>query len=66
MKKLVGMIALAAISLGSVYAYGNPVSAKTGVIQQDTTKKKVKQKGEKTKKKMKTKKDSVKKDTVKM
>lgn len=66
MKKLISMVALAAISLGSVYAYGNPAAEKTGTMQQDTTKKKVKQKGDKTKKKMKTKKDSVKKDTVKM
>lgn len=66
MKKLVSMIALAAISLGSVYAYGNSTAVNTGTMQQDTTKKKVKQKGDKTKKKAKTKKDSMKTDTAKM
>jgi pentapeptide MXKDX repeat protein len=65
MKKLIGMIALAAISLGSVYAYGNPATVKTA-MQQDTTKKKVKQKGDKMKKKTKMKKDTMKKDTMKM
>jgi uncharacterized ion transporter superfamily protein YfcC len=54
MKKLICMVALAAISFGSVYA---------APVQQDTTKVKVKKKGDKTKIKKKTK-DSSKKDTV--
>lgn len=38
MKKLISMIALAAISFGSVYALGTPRTVKT--MQTDTTKKK--------------------------
>jgi len=53
MKKLICVVALAAISFGSVYASGNPVKAS----MQDTVKKK--------KVKMKIKTDSLgKKDTV--
>jgi len=37
MKKLISMVALAAISFGSVYAHSIPVKAS---MQQDTTKKK--------------------------
>jgi len=59
MKKLISMIALAAISFGSVYAHA-AVTTGRSVMQVDTTKK--------TKKKMKKmKKDStVKKDTAHM
>jgi hypothetical protein len=54
MKKLFCMIALAAISFGSVYAYA-PAKTIKASMQTDTTKKK----------KMKTKKDSTKKkDTM--
>jgi hypothetical protein len=51
MKKLISMIALAAISFGSVYVHAMPVKS---TMQTDTTKKK----------KEKTKKDTVKKDTT--
>jgi hypothetical protein len=62
MKKLCCMIALAAISFGSVYA-ATPV--KGAKMQTDTTKvkmkkKKVKMKGDTTKMKMKMKKDTTK------
>ena len=49
MKKLFCMIALAAISFGSVYAY-SPVTTGRHVMQNDTTKKK-KTKRDSTKKK---------------
>lgn len=52
------MVALAAISFGSVFAYGTPVKTGHGTMQTDTTKKKWKHK--------KMKKDSTKKDTSKM
>jgi len=56
MKKLFLMIALGAITLGSVYAY-NPSTTVKASMQTDTTKKK----------KMKTKKDSTKKkDTTRV
>jgi hypothetical protein len=54
MKKLLSMIALAAICTGSVYAGpSTPVKAKTVVT--DTVKKKVKTKNDTTKVKMKSK-----------
>lgn len=61
MKKAICMIALAAISISSVFAFGTTV-AKTGdnTTQTDTTKTKKKWKHKKTKK------DSTKKDTTKM
>jgi hypothetical protein len=49
MKKLISMIALAAISFGSVYAHSMPVTAKS--MQMDTTKKKKPMKKDSTKKK---------------
>ncbi|MEN0052913.1 MAG: hypothetical protein AAGC65_04555 [Mucilaginibacter sp.] len=58
MKKVLCMVALAAISFGSVFAYGTPVKTGHGTMQTDTTKKKWKHK--------KMKKDSTKKDTTKM
>ena len=51
MKKLVCMLALAVISYGSVYA--GTTTVKAGTALQDTTKKKVKIKGDKKKVKMK-------------
>lgn len=51
MKKLVCMLALGAISFGSVYA--GSYTVKTNAALQDTTKKKVKVKGDKKKVKMK-------------
>jgi hypothetical protein len=61
MKKLLCMVALAAISSGSVFAYGNPVVLKSAAMQtqSDTTKKMKKKSG-----KMKTKKKTMKKDTT--
>jgi hypothetical protein len=56
MKKLISMIALAAISFGAVYA--------TPVQQTDTTKTKVKTKNGKTKLKKKWKDTTAKKDTT--
>jgi hypothetical protein len=59
MKKALCMIALAAISFGSVFAHGTVVTPTRGVMQTDTTKKKTKTK--------KMKKDTtMKKDTMKM
>ncbi|WPU94155.1 hypothetical protein SNE25_01280 [Mucilaginibacter sabulilitoris] len=60
MKKVLCMVALAAISFGSVFAHGTVVvKADHGSMQTDTTKKKEKHK--------KMKKDtSMKKDTMKM
>jgi hypothetical protein len=52
------MIALAAISFGSVFAHGAPVKASNGVMQTDTTKKKMKKKMKKD--------TTMKKDTMKM
>jgi hypothetical protein len=49
MKKLVAMIALAAIGFGSVYAQSTVGAVKT--MQTDTTKKKTKTKRDSTKKK---------------
>ncbi|MDF2433913.1 MAG: hypothetical protein JWP44_3544 [Mucilaginibacter sp.] len=58
MKKLISMIALAAISFGSVYAHSVVIPAKSA-MQTDTVKKK--------KMKMKTKKDTTKKkDSTRM
>jgi hypothetical protein len=54
MKKMICMVALAAISFGTVFAHGPIVSAKADVAQQDTAKKmKKKMKDGKMKKKMK-------------
>ena len=50
MRKLISMIALAAISFGSVYAHSMPVTAKSS-MQTDTTKKKKPMKKDSTKKK---------------
>jgi pentapeptide MXKDX repeat protein len=61
MKKALCMIALAAVSFGSVFAFAGNATVKTthGIMQTDTTKKKMKKK--------KMKKDStMKKDTMKM
>lgn len=59
MKKALCMIALAAISFGSVFAHGTVVRTTHGIMQTDTTKKKMKHK--------KMKKDTtMKKDTMKM
>jgi hypothetical protein len=55
MKKALCMIALAAISFGSVFAYGAPVKSSNGTMQTDTTKVKVKKKNGKTKIKKKMK-----------
>ena len=55
MKKLLCMIALAAISFGSVYAYGSATTVKA-TMQTDTTKKK---KGKPMKKDTTRKKDTV-------
>jgi len=49
MKKLIAMIALAAIGFGSVYAHSAVGAVKT--MQTDTTKKKMKTKKDSTKKK---------------
>lgn len=60
MKKALCMIALAAVSFGSVFAFAGEATVKTthGTMQTDTTKKKMKKK---------MKKDStMKKDTMKM
>lgn len=62
MKKVCCMIALAAISFGTVFAHGSFKADKPDVTQQDTTKKKMKKKNGKMK--MKTKKDTTKKDTM--
>lgn len=59
MKKALCMIALAAISFGSVFAHGTVVTPAKGIMQTDTTKKK-------TKKEKKMKRDTTKKDTMKM
>jgi len=60
MKKAICIIALAAISASTVFAYA-PVTEKTdGTMQTDTTKSKKKWKHKKEKK------DSTKKDTTKM
>jgi hypothetical protein len=56
MKKLISMIALAAISFGSVYAHAT-VNASRSVMQTDTSKKKMK-KMKKMKKDTTMKKDS--------
>jgi hypothetical protein len=56
MKKLISMIALAAISFGSVYAHATPIKTKSA-MQMDTTKKK-KSKMKKMKKDTTMKKDS--------
>lgn len=61
MKKVCCMIALAAISFGTVFAHG-VVPANSVAMQQDTSKKKMKKKDGKMKKKMK--KDSTQKDTM--
>jgi len=61
MKKLSCMIALAAISLGTVFAHGNVAPVKADVTQQDTTKKKKKKM---PMKKKKTKRDTMSKDTM--
>ncbi|MBB6108411.1 hypothetical protein [Mucilaginibacter lappiensis] len=59
MKKALCIIALTAISFGSVFAYGVPVKTVHSTMQTDTTKKKMKHK--------KMKKDGkMKKDTTKM
>jgi|GEM_PF-4431802 len=58
MKKVIGMVALAAILAGSVGAHAVTVKSSTANAQQDTTKKKVKVKDGKVKKKEKTKKDT--------
>ncbi|NHA06285.1 hypothetical protein G7092_20920 [Mucilaginibacter sp. HC2] len=58
MKKAICMIALAAISASTVFAYA-PVKKTDGTVQTDTTKTKKKWKNKK-------KKDSTKKDTTKM
>ncbi|WP_345949924.1 MULTISPECIES: hypothetical protein [unclassified Mucilaginibacter] len=59
MKKVCCMIALAAISFGTVFAHGI-TPAKAGVMQTDTTKKKKKD----GKMKKKGKRDTTKKDTM--
>ena len=59
MKKALCIIALTAISFGSVFAYGVPVKTVHSTMQTDTTKSKKKWKNKK-------KKDSTKKDTTKM
>jgi hypothetical protein len=64
MKKLCCMIALAAISFGSVYAHASVTPLQNDVAQQDTVKKKMKKKGGKMK--TKTKRDTTKRDTMKM
>ncbi len=54
MKKMICMVALTAISFGTVFAHGTTVSAKADIAQQDSTKKmKWKKKDGKMKKKMK-------------
>ncbi|WP_295716623.1 hypothetical protein [Mucilaginibacter sp.] len=58
MKKALCMIALAAISFGSVFAHGVPVKSSNGSMQTDTTKKKMKKKMKKD--------TTMKKDTMKM
>jgi hypothetical protein len=60
MKKALCIIALTAISFGSVFAYGVPVKTVHSTMQTDTTKSKKKWKHKKEKK------DSTKKDTTKM
>jgi len=66
MKKVICMMAIAAISFGTVFAHGTFSPSNADLTQQDTTKKKVKSKDGKMKKKMKTKKDSTKRDTARM
>lgn len=58
MKKVLCMIALTAISFGTVFAHGPIITPAKGIMQTDTTKKKDKPK--------KMKKDTTKKDTTKM
>ncbi|QJD96615.1 hypothetical protein HH214_12355 [Mucilaginibacter robiniae] len=53
MKKLCCMVALAAISFGTVFAHGNFTGVKSATMQSDTTKKKMKKKMPMKKKKMK-------------
>ncbi|WP_342646353.1 hypothetical protein [Mucilaginibacter sp. CSA2-8R] len=53
MKKMICMVALAAISFGTVFAHGPIVSAKADVAAQDTVKKKMKKKNGKMKVKVK-------------
>ncbi|MFD1258051.1 hypothetical protein ACFQ3S_14685 [Mucilaginibacter terrae] len=56
------MMAIAAISFGTVFAHGSVTSVKTDATQQDTIKKKKKD----GKMKKKTKRDTTKRDTMKM
>ncbi|WP_377165737.1 hypothetical protein [Mucilaginibacter terrae] len=62
MKKVICMMAIAAISFGTVFAHGSVTSVKTDATQQDTIKKKKKD----GKMKKKTKRDTTKRDTMKM
>jgi|HubBroStandDraft_5_1064220.scaffolds.fasta_scaffold3306338_1 hypothetical protein len=54
MKKLFCMIALAAISLGSIYAHGAPATTRTKTAMQTDTVKKKRAKRDSTKKKKDT------------
>jgi hypothetical protein len=55
MKKVIAMIALAAVCFGSVASASTVVRAASDTTKKDTTKMKVKKKGTKTKVKVKTK-----------
>jgi hypothetical protein len=57
MKKMICMVALAAISFGTVFAHGPIAPAKAGIAQ-DTVKKKMKVKKKDGKMKVKVKKDT--------
>lgn len=58
MKKVLCLVALAAICSGSVFAHSATVNAPKATLAADTVKKKTKTKDGKTKTKTKTKKDS--------
>ena len=55
MKKILAMIALAAISFGTAASASTPVKAASDTTKKDTVKMKVKRKGNKVKTKVKTK-----------
>jgi hypothetical protein len=58
MKKLLCIVALATISSGSVFAYGNPVVKSAAMQMQSDTTKKMKKKSGKMKSKKSSKKDT--------
>jgi hypothetical protein len=60
MKKVIAMIALAAVCFGSVASASTVVKAASDTTKKDTTKMKVKKKGDKLKKKVKTKDTTIK------